>query len=153
MGFMSPQFKALAANHDLIGWRDFTEGHISTQFYAIQTFHLAMFSSYLNGEDWTKQFISKLLQTTHSQWIFRNISFHNKMHGYLCNKNFEEIILQIYVLSEVAPVEVPKDSWFLLEINFSKPQKPISKLKHIGHWTLAMDAALRARVMEFARGA
>ena len=27
MGSMSPQFKALAASQDLIGWREFTEGH------------------------------------------------------------------------------------------------------------------------------
>jgi hypothetical protein len=54
MGFMSPQFKALGNSQDLIGWRDFTEGHISTNFYAIQTFHLAMSSSYLNEVDWTK---------------------------------------------------------------------------------------------------
>jgi hypothetical protein len=64
MGFMSPQFKALANSQDLIGWRDFTEGHILTHF------HLAMSRSYLNGEDWTKNIISKILQTTHSQWIF-----------------------------------------------------------------------------------
>ncbi len=70
MGFMFPQFMALANSQDLIGWRDFTEGHISTHFYAIQTFQLAMSSSYLNGEDWTKQFISKILKITHSQWIF-----------------------------------------------------------------------------------
>ena len=35
MGFMSPQFKALANSHDIIGWREFTDGHISTHFYAI----------------------------------------------------------------------------------------------------------------------
>jgi hypothetical protein len=70
MGFMSPQFKALANSQDLIGWRVFTKGHISAHFYAIQTFHLAMSSSYLNKEDWTKQFISKILQIMHSQWIF-----------------------------------------------------------------------------------
>jgi hypothetical protein len=61
MGFMSPQFKALAKSQDLIEWRDFMEGHIPTHFYTIQTFHLAISSSYLNGEDWTKQFISKIL--------------------------------------------------------------------------------------------
>jgi hypothetical protein len=66
VGFMSPQFKALAISQDLIEWRDFTEGHISTHFYAIQTCHLAMSSSYLNWEDWTKQFISKILQIMHS---------------------------------------------------------------------------------------
>ncbi len=78
MGAMSHQFRALAANQDLIGWRDFTKGYISTHFYAIQFFHLTMSSSYLNGEDWTKQFISKLLQITHSQWIYQNISLHNR---------------------------------------------------------------------------
>jgi hypothetical protein len=51
MGFMSLQFKALANIQDLIGWRDFTKGHISSYFYAIQTFHLTMLSSYLNKED------------------------------------------------------------------------------------------------------
>ena len=66
MGIMSIQFKALVASQDLIGWREFTEGQISTHFYAIQSFHLAMSSSYLNGEDWTKQFISKLLHYTFS---------------------------------------------------------------------------------------
>ncbi len=35
MGFMSLQFKALANSQDLIGWRVFMEGHISTHFYMI----------------------------------------------------------------------------------------------------------------------
>jgi hypothetical protein len=51
MGFMSPQFKALAKSQDLIRWRDFTEGHISTHFYAVQSFQFAMSSGYINGED------------------------------------------------------------------------------------------------------
>jgi hypothetical protein len=69
MGVMSHQFRALVESQDLIGWRDFTKGYISTHFYAIQSFHLTMLSSYLNAEDWTKQLISKLPQITHSQWI------------------------------------------------------------------------------------
>jgi hypothetical protein len=67
MGAMSHQFRALVNSQELIGWRDFTEGYISTHFYEIQSFHLTMLSSYLIGEDWTKQFISKLLQIIHSQ--------------------------------------------------------------------------------------
>ena len=76
MGAMSHQFRALVNSQELIGWRDFTEGYISTHFYEIQSFHLTMSSSYLNGEDWTKQFISKLLQIIHSQWIYQTISLH-----------------------------------------------------------------------------
>ncbi len=118
MGFMSPQFKALANSQDLKRWRDFTEGHILTHFYAIQTFHIAMSSSYLNEENRTKQFISKILQITHSQWIFQNISLHDRTHGYLHNKKANEIMRQLNVLSDLVPEDVPEASRFLLEINF-----------------------------------
>jgi hypothetical protein len=151
MGFMSPQFKALATSQDLIRWRDFMEGHVSTHFYAIQTFHLAMSSSYLNREDWTKQFISKILQITHSQWIFWNISLHGKMYGYLHNKKANEIMQQINVLLDLAPEEVPEDSRFLLEINFSELSS--YHLETQKYWTLAVDAALKAKALESARGA
>ena len=110
MGSMSPQFKALATSQDLIGWRDFTVGHISTHFYAIQSFHLAMSSSYLNGKDWIRQFISRILQLTHSQWIFRNISFHDKTNGFLRNKKADEILQLINEFTKVAPEDVPSDS-------------------------------------------
>jgi len=151
MGFMSPQFKALAVSQDLIGWREFTEGHISTHFHAIQSFHLSMSSSFLNGEDWVKQFISKLLQITHAQWIFRNISLHDKTKGYLRNKKAGEILQIINEFSEVAPEEIPEDSRFLLEINFTDLVK--SNLEHQTYWTLAMDAAVKAQELELARGA
>ena len=88
---MSPQFKALALSQHIIERREFTEGHILSHLYAIQGFHLAMSSSYLNREDWTKQFTSKILQLAHSQWIFRNISFHDKKNGYLQNKTAETL--------------------------------------------------------------
>jgi hypothetical protein len=48
-----------------ISWR----GTYHPTFYNIQWFHLSMSSNSLNGADWTKQFISKILQLTHSQWI------------------------------------------------------------------------------------
>jgi hypothetical protein len=90
MGYMSPKLKALA---DHIGWRNFTEGYISTHFYEIQTFHLAKSRSYFNGSDWAKQFITKILQIAHSQWIYQNISLHNKCHGYLHHKKSEELMI------------------------------------------------------------
>ncbi len=97
MGYMSPKLKALAESQDRIGWRKFTEGHISTHFYEMQTFHLAMSSSLLllNGADWTKHIITKILQITHSQWIYRNISLHDKHQGYLHNKKAEELMKEM----------------------------------------------------------
>jgi hypothetical protein len=151
MGFMSPQFKALANSQDLIGWRDFTEGHISTHFYVIQTFHLTISSIYLNGEDWTKQFMSKILQITHSQWIFQNISLHDRTHGYLHNKKANKIMQQLNVLSDLATEDVPKASQFLLKINFS--ELSTSNLETQKYWMLAVDVALKAKALESVQGA
>jgi hypothetical protein len=151
MGSMSPQFKALAASQDLIGWRDFTVGHISTHVYAIQSFHLAISSSYLNGKDWTRQFISRILQLTHSQWIFWNISLHDKTNGFLHNKMADEILQLINEFAKVAPEDVPEDFQFLLEINFSELTK--AHLETQTYWTLVVDAAIMAKALELAQGA
>jgi hypothetical protein len=66
LGYMSDKMRALAASQEKIGWQNFTEGYISWHFYNIQQFHLSMSNNFLNGSDWTKQFITKILQVTHS---------------------------------------------------------------------------------------
>ena len=110
-----------------------------------------MSSSYLNGEDWTKQFISKILQITHSQWIFRNISFHDRKNEKLQNKTADKLLQHINTLSEVSPEELPESSRFLLEINFSELSK--HHLQTQRYWTLAVDATLKANALEQAQGA
>jgi hypothetical protein len=95
LGAMSPCMKASAKSQDIIGYCNFMEGYVLTHFYAMQNFHLAMSSSYLNGATWAKQFISKLLHVTHSQWIFHNISLHDKINGYLHKKKSEEKSLSL----------------------------------------------------------
>ena len=86
MGSMSPQFKALATSQDLIGWRDFTVGHILTHFYAIQSFHLAMSSSYLNGKDWIRQSLKKVKSTGQLTYKF------TPFHAYLLLSNLFRVL-------------------------------------------------------------
>ncbi len=57
----------------------------------------------------------------------------------------------IHDLSEVAPEDVPDESRFLLEINFSELAH--SPIKTQTYWTLAMDTAMKATALESARGA
>ena len=66
LGTMSPKMRALAASQDKIGWRNFMDGCIFTNFYFNQHYHLALSGIYLNSSDWTKSLISKLLHITHS---------------------------------------------------------------------------------------
>jgi hypothetical protein len=79
------------------------EGCFSTHFYFIQHYHLALSGSYLNGSNWTKSLISKLLHITHSQWIYHNFTLHYKLCGYLHNKYLEDIRLTIEELERNVP--------------------------------------------------
>jgi hypothetical protein len=151
LGAMSPCMKALAKSQDIIGYRNLMKGYILTHFYTIQSFHLTMSSSYPNGTEWAKQFISKLLRVTHSQWIFRNISLHDKINGYLHKKKSEEILLELEFLTGTAPEEVPAESQFLLEINFSKLSKFHTESQK--YWISAVNAALTAKQCLSALGA
>ncbi len=110
-----------------------------------------MSSNYLNGADWTKQFISKILQLTHSQWIYRNISLHNKHHCYLWNKQLESLLQTIAELSNVSPEEMPNNSRFLLEFNFTELTKAHPEMQR--YWTLAVNAALTTSQEEQQQGA
>jgi hypothetical protein len=120
LGYMSDKMRALAASQEKNGWQNFTEGYISWHFYNIQRFHLLMSNNILNSSDWTKQLITKILQITHSQWIYRNISLHDKRQGYLHTKQVEDLVQEITELSELSPDEVPENCRFLLEVNFTK---------------------------------
>jgi hypothetical protein len=151
MGYMSPKLKALAKSQDQIDWRNFTEGHILTHFYEIQTFHLAMSSSLLNGADWTKHFITKILQITHLQWIYQNTLLHDKCQGYLHNKRAEELMKEMELLADLAPEDVPEASRFLLKINFTELSKYYPETQK--YWILAVNADLAAQNQERARGA
>jgi mannose-6-phosphate isomerase class I len=114
MGDMSDSMYQLAKSQDKIGWRRFTEGCISKELQKRQSFHLQMSSSRLNGSDWTRQLISRILQITHSQWKYRNILLHNKTNGYLHNKKAEELANEIHRLAELEPDDVPTDSHFFI---------------------------------------
>ncbi len=109
-----------------------------------------MSSSILNGTDWTKQFITKILQIAHSQWIYQNILLHDKCQGYLLNKRSEELMKEMELLADLAPEEVPETSRFLLKINFTELLK--YHIETQKYWTLAVNAALVAQNHKRARG-
>ena len=151
MGDMSATMRRIAESQDKIGWRRFTEGCISKQFHRRQTFFLQMTNNRLNGTDWTKQLISRMLQITHSQWIYRNISLHDKSNGYLRNKTAAELADEIHRLAELQPEDVPTESKFLLEIDSGKLIK--EHVETQAYWVIAVKAARKAKAAQSARSA
>ena len=151
LGDMSDKMRELATSQDKVGWRRFTEGCITKKFQERQSFHLSMSNSKMNGSDWTKQLISKLLQITHSQWIYRNISLHDKSNGYLHNKTADELAEEIHNLAGLEPEDVPYESRFLLEMDREKLVK--GHVETQAYWVTAVLVARKARAKKSAMGA
>ena len=142
MGHMSQQMRALARSQDIIGWRNFMEGRISREFLDIQNLHLGLGNHRINGEQWIKQFISKILHVTHSQWIFRNFSLHDKQKGWLRRKELNDVMTKIDELRETAADSVPKGSEFLLEMDYERLMN--SDIHSKTYWVVATEAAIKA---------
>ena len=71
----------LAQSQDLIGWRRFMEGVISKEITGIQKSYLALSIYHLSIERWMKGLITKFLEVTHGQWLYRNVHAHNSISG------------------------------------------------------------------------
>jgi hypothetical protein len=83
-------------------------------------------------------------------WIYQNISLHNKKHGYLRNKQSEDLLQDIVALSNISPEDIPDNYQFLLKFNFTK--LTAAHLETQRYWTLAMDMAIATRHQEQQRG-
>jgi len=107
-GFTSIDARVAAVGQDLIGWTEFLHGKVSVEIAAIQNLHCMSSSScQITGADWMKAFISHLIQISHSQWIFRNYTLHDKQRGYLRLCLRKEVLREIHDLLETPLSEVP----------------------------------------------
>ena len=130
------------------------EGRISVKFVMIQQRHLEDSESYMNGSDWVKQFITKILQITHSQWIFRNFTLHDKKGGELQMQEIKQMREEAVRFSRINPTELRPESRFLLEFDLGALGR--ADLDTQLYWVAAVRAARcagrrRARVGARAR--
>lgn len=143
LGPMSPAMMKVATSQDTIGWRNFMEGRVSKHIMLLQRRHLLESSSRLTTTSWMKQFISRVLHITHSQWLFRNFMLHDNNAGYLKLKERTSAAIQIDALSQVKPSAIPADSHFLLEFDTESLLRADSDTQH--YWIAAMEAAVMAK--------
>jgi hypothetical protein len=142
-GFAPTDIRVAAVGQDLIRWTDFLHGKVSVEIAAIQNLHcMSSPSCRITGTDWMKAFISHLLQISHSQWIFRNYTLHDKQRGYLRLRLRKEVLRKIHELLETLPSEVPPECQYLLELDHSAMYK--ASYEEQAYWVLAMKAARRA---------
>ena len=103
----------------------------------------------MNGDDWIKQFVTKLLQISHAQWVYCNYTLHESRQGYLALKGREKVLTDIRHLMDTDPDEVPESSRYLLELDFT--QLSNSGYEHQAYWVVAVKAARQAGRRTWAR--
>ena len=85
----------LAQPQDLICWRRFMEGMISKEITGIQKSYLSLSSYHLSIERWMTGLITKFLEVTHGQWLYRNVHVHDSISGTTPTLRKEEIQTEI----------------------------------------------------------
>jgi hypothetical protein len=89
------QLLAAAASKDLIGWTEFLHGKVSTDIDTIQQVNCTLSPCQIIGLDWMKLFLLHLLQISHSQWIFRKFTLHDKQWGYCQLKQRMDMLREV----------------------------------------------------------
>ncbi len=89
------RYQGMARAQDAIGWRQFMEGMICKEIWAIQKTYTALSGLRTSAEKWTGELIMKLLEVTHGQWLYCNIQVHDKVSGTLATLRKEEIQKEI----------------------------------------------------------
>ena len=78
-------------------------GMISKEITGIQKSYLALISYHLSIKRWTKGLITKLLEVTHGQWLYRNVHVHNSISGTTATLHKEEIQMEIEKKKNLVP--------------------------------------------------
>ena len=79
-----------------------------------------------------KQFVGLLLEMTHSQWMYPNLTLHHYAWGYLCQQMEQDIQREAAWLREVNPTDVPRECPYLLELSLCPSVSTLAT--HTKYW-------------------
>jgi hypothetical protein len=145
VGDRTGQYQRLAASMDLIGWRRFMEGMISVEVIAIQRRAMGDDELKLTLEKWGAGLVTRLLETTHGQWLYRNVHVHDMVAGDLASKRKEELRKLLEDQIETGGIGLEEEDMYLLDINLGDLET--STGEDLRYWLLALRAARAAYLL------
>ena len=119
------------------------EGMISKEIAPIQSNYLNVRGSHLTIERWSTGLITKLLEVTHGQWLYRNVQVHDTVSGELASLRKEEIQMEIEKQQELGGDGLLEEDKYLLEVNLDDLENTSGEQQE--YWLLAIRAAREAR--------
>ena len=142
---LSGRYQRFGISQDKIGWLRFMEGMVSKEVLSIQAEYTAVSGSRLSVKRWMSGLITRLLEITHGQWIYRNFVVHDHISGTIANKKKEEIQAEIETQQDLGGDGLLEEDMFLAEVNLEDLES--SSGERQAYWLLAIQAARQARII------
>ena len=136
---LGPRFLQMGRSQDLIGWRRFMEGMISKEMLPIQREYYAIHGMQWKLDQWARGLITKLLEVTHGQWLYRNVVVHDATAGRLALTRKEEILSQIEEQMARGGEDLLEADQYLMEVNLDGIDGVHGA--HHEYWLLAIRSA------------
>lgn len=131
-----------AVSQDKIGWRRFMEGMISKECTELQLQWMRYCGSKKLITYWATGLVTRLLEVTHGQWLYRNIVVHDSVSGAKASLRKEEIQMEIEMQQELGEEGLLEEDKYLLEVNLEDLETTNGERQE--YWLLAIRAAREA---------
>ena len=91
---------------------------------------------------WGVGLVTKLLECTHGQWLYRNIVVHDRTSGDIATQRKEEIQMEIEKQQELGDNGLLREDRFLLKIKLDDLEASSGEQEE--YWLLAIRSARKA---------
>ena len=115
------------------------EGMISKEIIPIQADQIEIGAGMVTLQVWTQGLVAKLLETTHGQWLYRNVHVHDAIAGVKASAQKEEIQQFIEDQLELGEEGLDEKDHYLLEVNLEDLESTTGEEQH--YWLLHIQAA------------
>ena len=121
------------------------EGMISKEILPLQERFVEAGGCKLTLDVWAQGLVTKLLEATHGQWLYRNVQVHDTTSGVEASARKEEIQRFIEDQLDLGGEGLDEHDKFLLEINLDDLETSSGEDQH--YWLLQIRAARQDRAL------
>jgi hypothetical protein len=149
VGWFNAPYQKLANSMDRIGWRRFMEGMISKEAVEIQRRAEDAGKCTMTVNNWSAGLVTKLLEVTHGQWLYRNVHVHDALTGEKVMMRKAAIRREVEFQIALGGEGLAAEDQYLLEINLEDLDNSRGE-DHI-YWLMALKTARKAWQIREAR--
>jgi hypothetical protein len=130
-----PGFQEMGHSQDkILGWRRFMEGMMSKEIIPIQADYVEIGACSITLDAWLQGLITKLLESTHGQWLYCNVHVHDAIVGVEALARKEEIQQFIEDQLDLGEEGLDEKNHYLLEVNLEDLESTTGEEQH--YWLL-----------------